>query len=105
MNRRDILKTGVASALGASAALSAPAIASSKRIEINMVSTWPRDFPGLGTGAQRFAKNLEAMTDGRMKVNYFAAGERVKAFESILDIGRQQKLYEIQVYCWTLNVN
>ena len=21
-----------------------------------MVSTWPRDFPGLGTGAQRFAE-------------------------------------------------
>jgi TRAP-type mannitol/chloroaromatic compound transport system substrate-binding protein len=47
-----------------------------------MVSTWPRDFPGLGTGAQRFAERLTAMTDGRIKVNYFAAGERVKAFDS-----------------------
>ncbi len=87
MNRRDILKTGVAAALGtAGAAVSAPAIAK-KRIEINMVSTWPRDFPGLGTGAQRFAKNLEAMSGGRFKVNYFAAGERVKAFDSLDEVG------------------
>ena len=51
-----------------------------KRIEIAMVSTWPRDFPGLGTGAQRFAKRLSDMTDGRMNVKYYASGERVKAF-------------------------
>ena len=66
MNRRKFIK-GAAVAGGATAVAAstfpAPAIAQ-KRIEINMVSTWPRDFPGLGTGAQRFAKNLEAMTDG-----------------------------------------
>ena len=29
-------------------------------MEVAMVSTWPRDFPGLGTGAQRFAADRES---------------------------------------------
>ncbi len=68
MKRRDVLKGGVAAALATGAgAASAPAFAQG-RMEITMVSTWPRDFPGLGTGAQRFAERLTAMTDGRIKV-------------------------------------
>jgi TRAP-type mannitol/chloroaromatic compound transport system substrate-binding protein len=53
MKRRDVLKGGVAAALASgAAAVSAPALAA-KNIEITMVSTWPRDFPGLGTGSLR----------------------------------------------------
>ena len=56
MKRRDVLKGGVAAALATGAsAVSAPAIAQN-RIEVTMVSTWPRDFPGLGTGANLLAK-------------------------------------------------
>jgi TRAP-type mannitol/chloroaromatic compound transport system substrate-binding protein len=102
MKRRDVLKTGIAAALGsAGAAVSAPAIAANKQIEINMVSTWPRDFPGLGTGAQRFAKNLEALSGGRMKVNYFAAGERVKAFDSFDEVASGNvQMYHGGDYYW-----
>jgi len=101
MNRRDALKTGVAAALGtAGAAVSAPAIAQ-KRIEVNMVSTWPRDFPGLGTGAQRFAQRLTDMTDGRIKVNYYAAGERVKAFDSLDEVASgNAQMYHGADYYW-----
>ena len=101
MKRRDVLKTGVAAALGtAGAAISAPAIAKS-RIEINMVSTWPRDFPGLGTGAQRFAKNLNDMSAGRIKVNYFAANERVKAFDSLDEVSSgNAQMYHGADYYW-----
>ncbi len=78
----------------------APAV-SKDVIEINMVSTWPRDFPGLGTGAQRFAKNLEAMSGGRMKVNYFAAGERVKAFDSLDEVSSgNAQMYHGADYYW-----
>ncbi|MDN3650019.1 TRAP transporter substrate-binding protein [Reinekea marina] len=82
MKRRDVIKKGLigAGSVAAAATISAPAIASD-RIEISMVSTWPRDFPGLGTGAQRFAQRLSDMTDGRITVKYFAAGERVGAFD------------------------
>ena len=101
MKRRDVLKGGVAAALATGAgAVSAPAIAQN-RIEITMVSTWPRDFPGLGTGAQRFADSLAAMTDGRIKVNYFAAGERVKAFDSFDEVASgNAQMYHAADYYW-----
>ena len=102
MKRRDVLKGGVAAALATGAtAVSAPAIAAN-RIEIAMVSTWPRrDFPGLGTGAQRFAERLTAMTDGRIKVNYFASGERVKAFDSFDEVASgNAQMYHAADYYW-----
>jgi len=103
MKRRDVLKSGLAAAIGTGAALSAaPAFAKKgKRIEITMVSTWPRDFPGLGTGAQRFAKRLTDMTDGRITVNYFAANERVKAFDSFDEVASgNAQMYHGAEYYW-----
>ena len=88
MKRRKLLKRTVysgAATVIASSNFPAPAVAK-KRIEIIMVSTWPRDFPGLGTGAQRFAKKLSDMTDGRIKVKYFAGGEIVKPFDSFIKL-------------------
>ena len=101
MKRRDILKGSVAAALATgTAAVSAPAIAS-RRIQIDMVSTWPRDFPGLGAGPQRFAERLTTMTDGRIKVNYFAAGERVKAFDSFDEVASgNAQMYHGADYYW-----
>jgi len=101
MKRRDVLKGGVAAALATGAGtVAAPAIAAN-RIEITMVSTWPRDFPGLGTGAQRFAERLTAMTDGRIKVNYFAANERVKAFDSFDEVASgNAQMYHGADYYW-----
>ncbi len=101
MKRRDLLKGAVGAAGGVAATtLAAPAIAQD-RIEINMVATWGRDFPGLGTGAQRFANRLETMTDGRMKVNYYAAGERVKAFDSFDEVASgNAQMYHAAEYYW-----
>jgi TRAP-type mannitol/chloroaromatic compound transport system substrate-binding protein len=101
MKRRDLLKGGVAAALATGAStVAAPAIAAN-RIEITMVSTWPRDFPGLGTGAQRFAESLATLTDGRIKVNYFAAGERVKAFDSFDEVASgNAQMYHAADYYW-----
>ena len=101
MKRRDLLKTGMAAALGGAAtAVATPAIAA-KRIEINMVSTWPRDFPGLGTGAQRFAQRLNDMSSGRIVVNYFADGERVKAFDALDEVASgNAQMYHGADYYW-----
>ena len=49
-SRRKFFKTAAATGVAA-VALSAPAVAK-ERVEASMVATWPRDFPGLGTGAQ-----------------------------------------------------
>jgi TRAP-type mannitol/chloroaromatic compound transport system substrate-binding protein len=66
-----------------------------------MVTTWSRDFPGLGTGAQRFAKRLFDMTNGRMKVNYFASGERVKPFDSFDEVASgNSQMYHGADYYW-----
>jgi TRAP-type mannitol/chloroaromatic compound transport system substrate-binding protein len=102
MNRREILKSGLVGLGGVAAAttFAAPAIAKS-RIEVNMVSTWPKDFPGLGTGAQRFAKRVTDMSDGRIHVNYFAAGERVKAFDSFDEVASgNAQIYHGAEYYW-----
>jgi TRAP-type mannitol/chloroaromatic compound transport system substrate-binding protein len=44
-----------------------------------MVTTWPEKFPGLGTGAERLAERITAMSDGRLSVKVFAAGTMVPA--------------------------
>ncbi len=50
--------------------------------EWKLVTTWPKNFPGLGTGAQRLADSITAMSGGRLIVKLYAAGELVPAFES-----------------------
>ena len=102
MKRRDFIRKGAVGVGGVAAAttLAAPAIAQ-KRIEVAMVSTWPRDFPGLGTGAQRFAKRLSDMTDGRIQIAYYAGGERVKPFDSFDEVASgNAQMYHAADYYW-----
>ena len=102
MKRRDLLKKGAVGlgAVAAAGVISAPAIASNK-MEITMVSTWPRDFPGLGTGAQRFAESLKQMSNGRMDVKYYAAGERVKPFDAFDEVASgNAHIYHGAEYYW-----
>ena len=46
-----------------------------------MVTSWPKDFPGLGTSAERMARSITAVTGGKIRVKVFPAGELVKSFE------------------------
>lgn len=46
-----------------------------------MVTSWPKNFPGVGVGAEKFAKLVEEMSNGRLKVRVYAAGELVPALE------------------------
>jgi TRAP-type mannitol/chloroaromatic compound transport system substrate-binding protein len=46
-----------------------------------MVTTWPKNFPGLGMAAENFADLVELMSDGRLKVHVYGAGELVPAME------------------------
>lgn len=102
MDRRSFIKkAGVtASATAAATTLAAPAVAQ-ERIEMAMVSTWPRDFPGLGTGAQRLAKRISDLTDGRIQVQYYSAGERVGAFDSFDEVASgNAQAYHAADYYW-----
>lgn len=44
-----------------------------------MVTTWPKNFPGLGTTAETFADYVNAMSDGRLQVHVYGANEIVPA--------------------------
>ena len=104
MERRKFIKTaGMAGIGGAALAASSfpnPALAQ-ERVEFTMVTTWPRDFPGLGTGAQRFAKRLADISEGRIQVQYFAAGERVGAFASFDEVASgNAQAYHAADYYW-----
>ncbi len=102
MDRRKFLRNaGVASAgVAAATTLAAPAIAQSRK-EMVIVSTWPRDFPGLGTGAQRAAANIELLSEGTIKVEYFAAGERVGAFDAFDAVASgNAQAYHAADYYW-----
>ncbi|PIQ95505.1 MAG: hypothetical protein COV67_14545 [Nitrospinae bacterium CG11_big_fil_rev_8_21_14_0_20_56_8] len=87
MKRREFLKkSAVAGAAGAAAVTLAKPALSQGRKEMIIVSTWPRDFPGLGLSAQRLAARIPVLTDGRIQVKYFASGERVGAFDSFDEV-------------------
>lgn len=81
MKRRALIKGAAAGAAAGAATLATPALAQGK-IEWRMVTTWPKNFPGQGTGAERFAKSVGEATDGRLTIKVFGAGELVPAFES-----------------------
>ncbi|MEZ5740329.1 MAG: TRAP transporter substrate-binding protein [Burkholderiaceae bacterium] len=86
MERRKFLRSAVVTGAGATAAaVAAPAISQGKK-EIVVVSTWPRDFPGLGISAQRLCARIAELSEGRLVPKYFAAGERVGAFDVFDDV-------------------
>ncbi len=98
MRRRDIVAGAAALATGAgvvgalrhsdkkpppaarSDTLAAPNL-SQNRKQFRMATSWPKDFPGLGQMPNRFAEAMQLMSDGRIEVKVFAAGELVGATE------------------------
>ena len=51
----------------------------SKTYKWTMVTTWPKNFPGLGMGPENFSKFVDEMTCGRMQIKVYGAGEFVPA--------------------------
>lgn len=90
MKRREFFKSAGVTAVGAAAAttgLATPAIAQGNATW-RMVTTWPKNFPGLGVGAQRLADRITAATGGRLTIQVFAAGEMVpglQALDAVID--------------------
>ena len=55
-----------------------------------MVTCWQKNFPGIGTGAQRIVDRINELSDGELTIKLFAAGEFVPAFE-VFDAVREGK--------------
>ncbi len=50
-------------------------------IKWKLVTSWPKNFPGLGTGPEKFAKLVDEMSNGRLKIKVYGAGQLVPALE------------------------
>ena len=59
----------------------APAVVKNK-IQWRMTTTWPKDFPGLGTGANQFARYINELSDGELEVTVHGGGEIVPPLEA-----------------------
>ena len=46
-----------------------------------LITTWPKNLPGLGMAPERLADNVRAMSNGRLDIKVYGAGELVPAFE------------------------
>ena len=85
MRRREFI-TGVAGGAALSACTQqdergAMIANSEERFSWKMVTAWPPNFPGLGTGANTLAGYLAELSGGRLEVEIYAAGALVPALE------------------------
>ncbi|WP_300432312.1 TRAP transporter substrate-binding protein [Thalassolituus sp.] len=46
-----------------------------------LVTSWPKNFPGLGTAPERFAEKVNELSAGRLKIHVYGAGEMVPALQ------------------------
>ncbi len=87
MQRRSVIRSlatsgAAAGGLVAASSFPKPAIAQ-QTYEWRMVTTWPKNFPGLGTGAELLAQMIGQMSDGRLQITVYGGGEIVPPFESM----------------------
>jgi TRAP-type mannitol/chloroaromatic compound transport system substrate-binding protein len=91
-SRKKFIKSGVLAA-GSLMALNAckpesttsheaPNIISNKKYEWKMVTTWPPNFPVLGEGCNLFAKWVDEMSGGRLKIKVYGGGELIPALQA-----------------------
>ena len=57
------------------------AVQPQETFEWKLVTTWPKNYPGLGLAPENFASKVAAMSAGRLKVKVYGAGQLVPAFE------------------------
>ena len=82
MDRRKFLSgVGAGVAVAGASVAGMKTAAAAKKIKWKMVTTWPKNFPGLGTGANTLARLVGEMSGGRMEVKVYGANELVPPFE------------------------
>ncbi|MBV1932566.1 MAG: TRAP transporter substrate-binding protein DctP [Porticoccaceae bacterium] len=56
-------------------------VVAQQKFEWKLVTTWPKNYPGLGTAPEYFAELVGRMSNGRLTVKVFGAGQLVPAME------------------------
>ena len=70
-------------------------------IELRMVTTWGKNFPGLGTRAVEYAEDIERATNGRIKIRVYAAEELVPALQAFDAVSQgNADIYHGPDYYW-----
>ena len=64
-----------------SAAANTAGAADTQMYEWKMITTWPKNLPGLGAAPERLAERLRIMSNGRLDIKVYGAGELVGALE------------------------
>lgn len=54
---------------------------SAETFEWKLVTSWPKNYPGLGSAPENFAKMVDTMSNGRLQIKVFGAGQLVPALE------------------------
>ena len=68
---------------------------------LKMVTTWPKNFPGIGTGAERFARRVEKLSEGAINIKVYAAGELVPALSAFDAVSKgKADMYHGAEYYW-----
>ena len=62
-------------------AVDASQVVSTEQIKWKLVTTWPKGLPGLGSAPENFARRVEEMSNGRLSIRVYGAGEVVPPFE------------------------
>ncbi len=57
------------------------AAADAKTYQWKMVTSWPKNFPGLGLTPEKFAQYVNDMSNGRLTVKVYGAGEIVPGLQ------------------------
>ncbi|TFG86568.1 MAG: TRAP transporter substrate-binding protein [Hyphomicrobiales bacterium] len=87
LERREFIKkAGVTTAIAATgvAASTFPKPSLSQGLmKWRMQTTWPKNFPGLGTGANTLGEFITKASEGRITVEVYGAGEIIPAFETM----------------------
>ena len=58
--------------------------ASAETFKWKLVTSWPKNYPGLGSAPENFAKLVDTMSNGRLQIKVFGAGQLVPALEVLL---------------------
>ncbi|MBI2217927.1 MAG: ABC transporter substrate-binding protein [Candidatus Rokubacteria bacterium] len=101
MERRAfLLKAGVMTA-GAAAVLDAPNVIAQPKFQWRMPTSWPPAADILIDGARQFARIVDEMSQGRLKIQVFAGGELIPPF-GVFDACSQGtvEMYNSASYYW-----
>ena len=82
MKRRNFLKSiGGSLTLSSLLITSSNAVAQKNEYKWKMVTSWPKNFPGLGVGAENLANLINKLSNNRIKVKVYGANELIPPLE------------------------